>query len=175
MVSYRRNKITGGIYFFTVNSRDRQSELLIDHIDLLRKATNNVRKARYFQIDAVVILPDHLHTIWTLPPEVIDYSGRWRSIKATFTRALRKSGKQLNQNNKGEYDVWQRRYWEHTIRNSSDFQKHVDYIHYNPVKHGYVDHVSRWSYSSFHRCVKRGLLPGNWTSAPNPEEKGFGE
>ena len=129
MVNYRRNRISGDTFFFTVNLKNRQSGLLVENIDLLRKATKNVRHDRPFEINAVVVLPDHLHTIWTLPPDDNDYPGRWRAIKATYTSALRKSGRRLNRNSKGEYDVWQRRFWEHTIRNSTDFQKHVDYIH----------------------------------------------
>ncbi len=175
MVNYRRNRITGGTYFFTVNLQNRQSALLVEHIDLLRKATKVVRRKQPFHIDAVVVLPDHLHTIWTLPSGDDDYPGRWQAIKTTFTKELRKLGIRIDRNDKGEYNVWQRRYWEHTIRDSSDSKRHVDYIHYNPVKHGYVDHVSQWPYSSFHWFVRRGRLPSDWAGVSVTNAKGFGE
>lgn len=162
MVQYRRNRVAGGTYFFTVTLRDRKATTLVDHVDALRVAFRQVRHQRPFVIDAVVVLPDHLHAIWTLPPKDADYAGRWRGIKSHFTRALSKAGVKLARNPKGEYNLWQRRYWEHTIRNETDMARHVDYIHYNPVKHGYVTSVVDWPYSSFHRYMDDGTYPADW-------------
>ena len=175
MVHYRRNRIAGGSFFFTVTLHDRQSRILTDHIDLLRIAFHETQGCRPFAIDAIVILPEHLHTVWTLPAGDADYSGRWRAIKSRFTRALRKAGKQVPRHANGEYAVWQRRFWEHTLRDEPDRQQHVDYIHYNPIKHGYVPAVADWPYSSFHRYVKQGLLPENWAGGGGVQVGEFGE
>jgi putative transposase len=176
MVQYRRNRVAGGTYFFTVTLRDRRSAILVEHVDLLREAFRAVRRSRPFSIDAVVVLPDHLHAIWTLPAGDHDFSGRWRAIKSTFIRLLRKRGVDLKRNARREYDLWQRRYWERTLRNDEDYARHVDYIHYNPVKHGLVNRAGDWKYSSFHRYVRLGLLPQDWASEP-AEDRGnrFGE
>ncbi len=162
MVQYRRNYVEGGTYFFTVVLRDRRSTVLVDYIGPLRDAFRYVRHQRPFTIDAVVVMPDHIHTIWTLPLNDTDYAGRWRAIKSRFTRRLVRLGVPLMRNAKGEYDLWQRRYWEHTIRDNNDMARHVDYIHYNPVKHGHVASVSDWPYSSFHRFVDADLYPIDW-------------
>ena len=130
MVSYRRNRVSGGTFFFTLTLRQRRDTTLVDHVDLLREAYSEVKRARPFRTDAVVVLPDHLHAIWTLPEGDVDYSGRWRAIKAGFVRALACSGLALERNTKGEARVWQRRFWEHTLRNEADFAAHCDYIHY---------------------------------------------
>jgi putative transposase len=127
-------------------------------------------------MEAVVVLPDHLHTVWTLPRDDSDYSSRWRAIKSRFTRAIRKRGVSLIPNAKGEYDLWQRRYWEHTIRDMDDLQRHVDYIHYNPVKHGLVKRVADWPFSSFHRYVRLGWISPDWGSVSTLSHAGdFGE
>jgi putative transposase len=127
-------------------------------------------------MDAVVILPEHLHAIWSLPPGDHDFSGRWRAIKSQFVRMLRKNGLVLKRNAGGGYDLWQRRFWEHTIRDDEDYRRHVDYIHYNPVKHGLVNRVMDWKYSSFHRYVRFGLLPEDWAGEPGQgRENRFGE
>ena len=110
----------------------------------------------------MVVLPDHLHAIWTLPAGDADYSGRWRAIKAGFTRGLVTSGLPLVRSDKGEYDLWQRRFWEHTVRDESDLAGHVEYIHFNPVKHGLVKQVRDWPWSSFHQYVRRGWLAEDW-------------
>ncbi len=165
MVLYRRNRVAGGTYFFTVTLRDRSSDVLVRHIDLLRAALRKVSTEQPFTINAIVILPDHLHTVWSLPDGDADYSQRWRAIKSHFTRALSASGLSLPADHRGEYRLWQRRFWEHTIRNDSDFQKHVDYIHWNPVKHGLVQHVAEWPCSSFHQYVRIGLLPPDWATS----------
>lgn len=156
MVLYRRNRIAGASYFFTVTLRDRRSDLLLRHIDLLRDAFSKTRASTPFSINAIVILPDHLHTIWTLPNGDSDYPTRWRSIKARFTRLLcKKTGTPIP-------SPWQPRYWEHTLRDEKDFQRHMDYIHYNPVKHGHVTHIIDWPHSSFHRLIKQEVYPADW-------------
>ena len=175
MVHYRRNRIAGGSFFFTVTLYDRQSRILTEHIDLLRSAFRETQRGRPFVIDAIVILPEHLHTVWTLPPGDTDYSGRWRAIKSCFTRALRRTGQPAPRHTNGEYALWQRRFWEHTLRDEQDRDRHVDYLHYNPVKHGYVPAVADWPYSSFHRYVKQGLLPENWAGGGGVQDGVFGE
>ncbi len=176
MVYYRRNRVPGGTYFFTVTLADRCSRTLVEHIDELRASFRAIRHERPFQIEAIVVLPDHLHTVWTLPENDTDYSSRWRAIKSRFTRRIRTQGVPLQANSKGEYALWQRRYWEHTIRDEDDLKKHVDYIHYNPVKHGLVSRVTNWPYSSFHHYVRRGWLPRDWaTTLPDRDGIGFGE
>ena len=162
MVDYRRNYVCGGNYFFTVNLRDRGSRLLLEEINLLRCCMRSVQKVYPFRVDAVVILPEHMHVIWTLPETDRNYSSRWRRIKSAFTRGLLQRAHLRRKNKRHEYDVWQHRFWEHTIRNDRDFENHVNYIHYNPVKHGWVRRVVDWPYSSFHRYVKRGLLSEDW-------------
>jgi putative transposase len=173
MVNYRRNYVPGGTYFFTVTVQDRSSRILTDHIDLLREAFRDARHEQPFHIDAIVILPEHLHTIWTLPEDDYDYPGRWRAIKSAFTRALVKSGVAVTRKANGEYDLWQPRYWEHTIADEEDLWRHIDYIHNNPVKHGWVTAVADWPHSSFHRYVEQGILPPDWGG--NDETGEFGE
>ena len=173
MVNYRRNRVPGGTYFFTVTLRDRSSRLLIEHIGSLRAAFRSVRHSQPFRIDAIVILPDHLHTIWTLPEGDASYPERWQAIKSSFTHALVKSGVAVKRNKKGEYALWQRRYWEHTLTDEDDYRQHVDYIHFNPVKHGWVKQVADWPYSSFHRYVQKDLLPPD--CARGNDEGDYGE
>ena len=165
MVGYRRNFIAGGTYFFTAVLQDRTSSYLVDHKDLLLQSVQAVKNKSCFDEVAIVILPDHLHTIWKLPYDDFDYPARWKAIKSLFTRSLVKSGAPLTKNTRGEYSLWQRRYWEHTIIDEQDLISHIDYIHYNPVKHGYVDKVSDWIPSSFHRFVRAGMLPDDWGGA----------
>lgn len=138
MTQYRRTVIAGGQYFFTVNCAERkENQLLTDNIDLLRTVFRQVKAERPFVIDAIVVLPKHLHCIWTLPTGDADYKTRWSLIKAGFSRAIptqeRRSASRIK---RGERGIWQRRYWEHMIRDDTDFRQHVDYIHWNPVKHG---------------------------------------
>ena len=176
MVLYRRNRLPGGTFFFTATLRDRTSRILVEKVEPLREAFRTVRRQHPFRIDAIVVLPDHLHTIWTLPPGDDDFPGRWRAIKSAFTHAVVKSGLPVARNQKGEYALWQRRYWEHTVADDVDFQHHVDYIHFNPVKHGLVEKAVDWPYSSFHHYVRQGILERDW--AGTPAEKGrsdFGE
>jgi putative transposase len=163
MVSYRRVRIPGATYFFTVTLRDRRADWLTARADLLRSVVRCVRHQRPFTIDAMVILPDHLHTVWTLPADDADYSGRWRAIKARFSRALASDGVPLVRNRRGEYDLWQRRFWEHLIRDDEDFARHVDYIHHNPVKHGWVANPFDWRWSSIHAYARRGVIAADWS------------
>src|SRR5713101_3066316 len=155
MTNYRRNFVPGGSYFFTVNLADRRSRLLIDHI---------------------VLLPDHLHAVWTLPDGDPDFSLRWRLIKSTFSRAL-PPGEQVSASRagRGERGIWQRRYWEHTLRDEADFARHVDYIHFNPVKHGHAQRVREWPYSSFQRMVRLGVYPEDWAGDIRDDGSDFGE
>jgi putative transposase len=162
MVLYRRNRIPGGSYFFTVALSDRTSRLLIERTAEFRRAYGEVRSRRPFETVAQVILPDHLHAIWRLPEGDADYSSRWREIKASFVRSLRRAGFEPSINLRGEAHVWQRRFWEHTIRNEADLRTHVDYVHWNPVKHEHVARVRDWPHSTFHRYVRQGLLPSDW-------------
>jgi putative transposase len=175
MVRYRRNFVPGGTFFFTVTLRDRRSTLLVDHIALLRAAFRKAATDRPFNIDAIVVLPDHLHAIWTLPPGDADFPGRWRQIKSHFTRAARQAGALVQRDVRGEYDLWQRRFWEHTFRDDADFERYADYIHFNPVKHGFVSAVADWTFSSFHRFVRDGVLPPDWGGDGGAGDGEFGE
>jgi putative transposase len=132
------------------------------------------RARRPFTVDAMVVLPDHVHAVWTLPSGDSDYSGRWRSIKSGFVRRLQTQGLALTANAKGEHAVWQRRFWEHQIRDELDLARHVDYIHINPVKHGWAERVADWRWSTFHRYVRLGMLPIDWAAEPSMEGT-FGE
>jgi len=176
MTDYRRNFVAGGSFFFTVNLAERRLRLLTDHIDLLRVAVRETRARHPFTIDAMVVLPDHLHALWTLPEGDKDFSTRWRLIKSAFSRNLA-SGERMSESRaaKGERGIWQRRYWEHTIRDEPDFARHVDYIHINPVKHGHVGRVIDWPHSSFHRMMRLGIYPEDWGGDVSIEGEGFGE
>ncbi|MFP3423657.1 REP-associated tyrosine transposase [Pseudoalteromonas sp. SIMBA_162] len=162
-MQYRRNYVKGGTYFFTVNLLDRNKSLLVEHIDLLRESIRFVKSQRPFYIDAWVVLPDHLHAVLTLPDDDVDYSSRWREIKKRFSKSLPKT-EFLTQTRKrkNERGIWQRRFWEHTIRDDNDYWHHVNYVHFNPLKHGLVSQVTDWPYSSFHRAVKQGIYTNNW-------------
>jgi putative transposase len=176
MTGYRRNFVPGGSYFFTVNLADRRERLLTDHIGLLRSAFRHTRAGHPFTIDAIVILPDHMHAIWTLPDADQDFATRWRLIKSAFSRALPKTEVvSASRARKAERGIWQRRYWEHTLRDERDFARHVDYIHFNPVKHRHVTRVVDWPFSSFHRMVRLGIYPHDWASDIAVDESGFGE
>ena len=176
MTNYRRNLIQGGSYFFTLTLLDRKNQLLIDQIDLLRKSFRQVKKGHPFDIDTIVVLPEHLHCVWTLSTGDSDFSIRWKKIKAGFSRGIPKTEERSKSRiNKGERGIWQRRYWEHTLRNEKDFIRHVEYIHYNPVKHGYVSQVKEWPYSSFHRFVNGGKYPLNWAGCSGNEIDCAGE
>ncbi|MEN3111109.1 transposase [Uliginosibacterium paludis] len=175
MVLYRRNYIAGGTFFFTVALRDRRSDLLLRQADLLKQAIAEIKAKRPFSIEAMVVMPEHLHAIWTLPEGDADYSGRWRAIKSGFVRALTKHGVEVARNARGEAEVWQRRFWEHTLRDENDFNRHVDYIHYNPVKHGYVTSPASWPHSSIHRFIERGVITADWGANMDFAADDFGE
>ena len=162
MTSYRRNYVSGGTYFFTVNLADRRQTLLTDHIAALRSALHQTRCERPFKIDAIVVLPDHLHTIWSLPQNDSDFSTRWRLIKTRFSRAIDISQPRgRSQRAKQERSIWQRRFWEHTIRNAQDHERLIAYCWINPIKHGYVNDPTDWSFSSIHRDLGKP-----WVQAP---------
>jgi putative transposase len=144
MVRYRRNFVPGGTFFFTLTLDDRRSSVLVDHVALLRAAFRKARGAQPFTLDAVVILPDDLHAIMTLPPGDSDFSGRWRRIKAAFARSVVAAGVPVPHDHRGEYGLWQKRFWEHTIRDDGDFERCADYIHFNPVKHRLVSSPAAW-------------------------------
>ncbi|OFZ66692.1 MAG: transposase [Betaproteobacteria bacterium RBG_16_56_24] len=170
MTNYRRSRIAGASYFFTVNLADRSQALLTEHIALLRGAFEYTRERHPFIVDAIVILPDHLHAIWTLPAGDVDFALRWRLIKTVFSRGLPNGERRsASRQSKGERGIWQRRYWEHLIRDEADFSRHVDYIHINPVKHGLVERVADWPHSSFHRYLKAGMLPMDWAGDAGAE------
>jgi putative transposase len=163
------------MFFFTVTLADRRSKVLVERIDLLRNALRAARRERPFAIDAIVILPDHLHAILTLPLEDSDFSGRWRRVKGHFSSALIDASMDLKRRPNGDLALWQRRFWEHTIRDEEDFARHVDYIHFNPVKHALVQRVRDWPYSSFHRYVRDGILPDDWAGDAGQSGGSFGE
>ncbi len=170
MSQYRRAKLPGGTFFFTVVTFRRQPFLCDEDVrTALRKAIRSVRDRHPFTIDGWVLLPDHLHTLWTLPAGDSNFSLRWNLIKRMVTRecAHRLEQSELMSSSKHKHresTLWQRRFWEHQIRNDRDYQTHMDYLHFNPVKHGYVKRVVDWSYSSFHRHVKQGVYSDDWGS-----------
>ncbi len=167
---YRRAYSKGGCYFFTLVTHRRSPVLCNDvAIATLRSAFRQVKKSRPFSIDAIVILPDHLHCIWTLPKNDHDFSTRWRLIK---TRVTKHYDRPLDVDQR---KIWQNRYWEHLLRDEKDFQHHLDYIHYNPVKHGYVTRPYDWEYSSFQRFVKNGVYDKNWGASLIEMPKGVGK
>jgi putative transposase len=167
MSRYRRAQVPGATYFFTVNLRNRRSNLLVRHIDLLRETVRATKERHPFHIDAWVVLPDHMHCVWTLPDGDADFALSWKVNKFAFARRLPKT-KVLTatQRYRGERGIWQRRYWEHLIGDERDYRHHVDYVHLNPLKHGLVTRVSDWRYSSFHRAVRAGLYPSDWCGEP---------
>ena len=176
MPNYRRIIAPGATYFFTLNTFNRQSLLTEDIVRAsLRRAIDEVRIEMPFQIDAWVLLPDHLHAIWTLPSGDADFSKRWSIIKRRVSQACqhlisidasteRESHRQIAITKRREITFWQRRFWEHMIRDENDLQRHLDYVHINPLKHGYVKRVQDWPYSTFHRYVRDGTYCTDWAS-----------
>ena len=173
MPNYRRTWHPGGTYFFTVNLLQRHNNnLLIQKIDTLRHVVQSVKQRHPFIIHAWVVLPNHLHCVIELPTGDVDFSLRWRLIKLEFSKQMpcmeRRSEVRLK---RGERGIWQRRYWEHLIRNEEDYRAHIDYVHINPLKHGLVSRVRDWEYSTFHRLVQQGIYPHDWAGG---EEDGLG-
>lgn len=174
MSRYLRARAPGATFFFTVNLANRDSSLLTDRIDILRRAYAATLQDMPFFCDAMVILPDHLHAVWTLPPGDNGFSERWRKIKHRFSRAIgeelpRSASKQA----KREKGIWQRRFWEHVIRDRVDYTRHVEYCWGNPVKHGLVSQAANWPFSSIHRDIRAGRISSEWAgSCPDGE---FGE
>ncbi|WP_028241540.1 REP-associated tyrosine transposase [Stutzerimonas azotifigens] len=162
MSNYRRSRVAGATWFFTVTLANRRSSMLVEEIERLRAAYREAQRTRPFQTLAICVLPDHLHAVWALPEGDADYARRWSLIKSRFSRQLPAVPAGTSKQRKREKGVWQRRYWEHMIRDEADLQRHVDYIHYNPVRHGLVARVGDWPYSSFHQYVREGLLPVDW-------------
>ena len=181
MPNYRRADVAGGTYFFTVNTFHRRTFLVQDQArSSLREAIMEVRTTLPFTIDAWVLLPDHIHCLWTLPRGDTDFATRWRLIK---TRVTQRCGEMFGNNQllterrktKRQGSLWQNRYWEHLIRDERDFASHLDYVHWNPIKHGLVKHVADWPYSSFHRYVGAGIYPPDWATGGIEIAGTFGE
>jgi putative transposase len=177
LANYRRAFVPGATWFFTVAlAQRRDKRLLLDQVDVLRASFRCVREAHPFRIDAIVILPEHLHCIWTLPESEADFSTRWGLIKAGFSRSIPEGeGRSESRIERGERGIWQRRFWEHLIHDENDFERHVDYIHWNPVKHGHCGSPREWAHSSFHRFVRQGMLPADWGSMIDASGGEFGE
>lgn len=170
MPQYTRIRIPGATYFFTLALADRRSGLLVDQVDILRRAFHASFLTMPVTCEAIVVLPDHLHAVWTLPEGDNNYPERWRKIKARFSRAVRLEVGKIahptsltpSKRRKREAGIWQRRYWEHCIRNEADFRAHVQYCWGNPVKHGLVERAVDWPYSSIHRDIRLGKVDAEW-------------
>ena len=168
MPQYRRTHLEGGSFFFTLVTHNRAGFLCSDDARPLLHRVMRECFARWpTQMDAIVLLPNHLHTLWTLPAGDSDYSVRWAWLKKEFTKTWLATGQAEGpvtngRRHDGRRGVWQPKFWEHTIRDELDLQRHLDYIHYNPVKHGLVSCAADWPWSSFHRWVRQGAYPKNW-------------
>ena len=175
MANYVRMWQPGGTWFFTVVLADRHnSHLLVEQIDLLRSVVREVKAHHPFRIHGWVVLPDHLHALLELPEGDTDFPLRWRQIKSQFSRAIaNEEVRSESRWKRGERGIWQRRYWEHLIRDQEDFVRHLDYIHRNPVKHGLVTAPGDWPYSTFHRWVASGHYPPSWGNIIAPNEPGI--
>jgi len=163
-MDYRRVWHQGGTYFFTVNLLQRKgNDLLVRHVQVLREAVKEVKARHPFKIHGWVVLPEHFHCVLELPPDDTDYATRFRLVKVGFSKALPKTERRSAVRvRRGERGIWQRRYWEHVIRDEADYRAHLDYIHYNPVKHDWVKQVKDWPYSTFHYWVRQGVYPFDW-------------
>jgi len=181
MSRYRRAATAGASYFFTVVAYRRQT-IFCDEVfrNALRAAITSVRVAHPFVIDAWVLLPDHLHCVWTLPEGDADFSTRWKIIKRAVSVACREDYRRAewmtaSKLKHRESTIWQRRFWEHQIRDDLDLERHVDYIHFNPVKHGYVKSVIDWPYSTFRRYLQQGIYSPDWAGGVEDVELKAGE
>jgi putative transposase len=178
MRQFIRSTTPGATYFFTVALQDRSARWLVDQIEVLRECVLRARVQHPFRIDAMVVLPEHLHALWTLPEGDADFPLRWRLIKGRFTRELlcRRvlDASASRRRGDAERSLWQRRYWEHQVRDADDFERHVHYIHFNPVKHGWVPRAADWPHSTFHRYARAGVLQPDWGLAENQPGR-FGE
>jgi len=174
MPNYRRANVAGGTFFFTVVTHRRRKLFHLEaNRTLLGEVMRECQRDWPFEMNAVVLLPEHLHTIWTLPPGDKNYSGRWSVIKKNFTaRFLQAGGGDLpvsaGKHREGRRGVWQRRFREHTLEDADDFNTHFDYIHYNPVKHQLAKCPRDWAPSSFHRWVQAGVYPADWACSTQP-------
>ncbi len=181
MSTYRRAKTTGGTYFFTVVTYRRQRFLCDEPVrNALREAIYKARADCPFTIDGWVLLPDHLHCIWTLPEGDADFGKCWAMIKQFVTKRcgflFRDEWMNESKRRRNESTVWQRRFWEHMIRDETDYLRHMDYLHYNPVKHGLVKSVKNWPYSTFHRYLKEGVYSEDWGGVSDGlHDDNFGE
>jgi putative transposase len=173
MPRYVRAK--GSVFFFTVVLAERRSKLLLEEIERLRHTYRVIQQRRPFETVAVCILPDHIHALWALPEGDADFSTRWSLIKSGFSRGLDPEPRSASKVGKREKGIWQRRYWEHAIRDDADLERHVDYIHFNPIKHGYVSRTADWPHSSFHRYVEQGLPAPDWGGDIRDIKGSFGE
>ncbi len=164
MPDYRRAWHPGGTYFFTVNLLQRHgNDLLVRHVDVLREVVRSVRLRHPFVMHGWVVLPDHIHCVIELPDGDADFATRWRLIKMGFSKTLPRTERiSTVRAARGERGIWQRRYWEHLIRDERDFRAHMDYVHINPVKHGLIARVCDWPYSTFHHLAERGVYPADW-------------
>ena len=175
MPNYRRLFVNGGTWFFTVNLLDREATYLVDHMAALEAAVADTRRRVPFDLAAWVVLPDHIHAIWSLPPGDCDFPGRWRRIKKQFSKSLPAiEPRHASLIARGERGIWQRRYWEHLIRDEKDYDVHVRYCYFNPVKHGHVARVEDWPHSTFHRDLGSGFIPTDW-SIIGDQDGDFGE
>jgi putative transposase len=163
MPNYVRPKIAGASVFFTVALADRGSNLLERETDALREAVRTTALEHPFHINAWVVLPDHIHCIWTLPDGDWDYSVRWQKIKTRFSKVVGRVGpRSASKIAKGEAGIWQRRFWDHHIRDERDFTMHLRYCWWNPVKHGFVQRPVDWPHSSIHRDIRLGQVEPEW-------------
>ncbi|MBU1211116.1 MAG: transposase [Alphaproteobacteria bacterium] len=174
MPNYRRTLIPGGSYFFTVNLLDRKDDLLVREVAHLRQSFSRAKRRHPFRMDAIVILPDHLHAVITLPDGDSDFPKRWRLIKTYFSRLIPNSEARSDvRRRRNERGIWQRRYWEHFLRDERDFIRHVEYCYFNPVKHKLVEYPRDWKHSTFHRDVRCGRMTPDWSGREVDGE--FGE
>ncbi len=173
MPEYRRSWVQGGTFFFTLVTYNRNPIFSSNtNFQLFLKTWNDVQSLHPFESIAACVLPDHIHAIWKLPEDDADYPMRWKEIKRLFTQEYNRNNQKgmvrsQSQQIQGEATIWHRRYWEHTIRDQDDLNAHIDYVHINPLKHGLVNMVKEWPWSSFHRYVRMGIYPSDWGGKPD--------